>query len=506
MGSLAELTRNKSSRGKQLPTCSPMTSLVLTDSSQLRADGFEKLPDQIMYPYAEPNDPQSRVYFGGYFLRNHPLSMHTISFSINYWSRGQVQALFLRHEGYLGAIGAFLKGAEGDADKYSWLENYAGSSGLHTQIPTQVQGVSMDQLEIDRGDSAVTYCPLLAHPALYIPDTVDLTQDTEAREYWLRCFEEAAGKYESRAVSSQPISDTAKDRARKFKEKYVSRLQYLKIQPFAYGSLSVRSLLDTIEHYMREFDFPDPYLEQKQQENEKALRLLSKRLQWLDGLEWSPRQEALVTSVLAGNMFDWGAQEVAQLMENTDFGFYEARAKIQARPWLVDYLSQWMERLKGPPHKCAAIFVDNSGIDLVLGILPFARELLQRGTEVILCANSAPALNDVTHVELVGVLKQVAGICGVIRRGLEEGRLVAMETGQGGPCLDLSRLDQSLAAALQEKVDLVVIEGMGRAVHTNLHAVFTCECLKMAVIKNRWLANRLGGDMFSVICKYEPVR
>nr|CAD7596980.1 unnamed protein product [Timema genevievae] len=23
----------------------------------------------------------------------------------------------------------------------------------------------------------------------------------------------------------------------------------------------------------------------------------------------------------------------------------------------------------------------------------------------------------------------------------------------------------------------------------------------MAVIKNRWLANRLGGDMFSVICK-----
>lgn len=38
--------------------------------------------------------------------------MHTVSFAINYWSRGQVQGLFLRHEGYLGAIGAFLKGAE----------------------------------------------------------------------------------------------------------------------------------------------------------------------------------------------------------------------------------------------------------------------------------------------------------------------------------------------------------------------------------------------------------
>lgn len=53
-----------------------------------------------------------QVYFGGYFLRNRSLSMHTISFSIKYWSRGAVQSLFLRHEGYLGAIGAFLRGTE----------------------------------------------------------------------------------------------------------------------------------------------------------------------------------------------------------------------------------------------------------------------------------------------------------------------------------------------------------------------------------------------------------
>nr|CAD7396491.1 unnamed protein product [Timema cristinae] len=41
-----------------------MTSLVLTDSSQLRADSFEKLPDQIMYPYAEPHDLQKHVEYG----------------------------------------------------------------------------------------------------------------------------------------------------------------------------------------------------------------------------------------------------------------------------------------------------------------------------------------------------------------------------------------------------------------------------------------------------------
>ena len=36
------------------------------------------------------------------------------------------------------------------------------------------------------------------------------------------------------------------------------------------------------------------------------------------------------------------------------------------------------------PHKCAAIFIDNSGVDVILGILPFAEHLLSRGTEVYL--------------------------------------------------------------------------------------------------------------------------
>ena len=42
-----------------------------------------------------------------------------------------------------------------------------------------------------------------------------------------------------------------------------------------------------------------------------------------------------------------------------------------------------------------------------------------------------------------------------------------------------------------------------RAIHTNYDANFTCDSIKMAVIKNRWLAERLGGDMYSVVFKYE---
>nr|CAD7194797.1 unnamed protein product [Timema douglasi] len=41
---------------------SPVASLVLTDSSQLTAAGFEKLPDKIMSPYAEPDDLQEHVF------------------------------------------------------------------------------------------------------------------------------------------------------------------------------------------------------------------------------------------------------------------------------------------------------------------------------------------------------------------------------------------------------------------------------------------------------------
>lgn len=116
-----------------------------------------------------------------------------------------------------------------------------------------------------------------------------------------------------------------------------------------------------------------------------------------------------------------------------------------------------------------------------------------------------PALNDVTYPELVVTLRDAAKICKVIRQALKENRLMAMETAQAGPCLDLSRLSLDLCLAMvKHNVDLIVIEGMGRTLHTNLYAKLTCECLKLAVVKNRWLALRLGGDMYAVICKYEP--
>jgi type II pantothenate kinase len=49
-----------------------------------------------------------RIYFVGNFLRHNEISQRRLSFAINYWSKGEMEALFLKHEGYFGALGAFL--------------------------------------------------------------------------------------------------------------------------------------------------------------------------------------------------------------------------------------------------------------------------------------------------------------------------------------------------------------------------------------------------------------
>lgn len=61
----------------------------------------------------------------------------------------------------------------------------AVTSALYS-LPSQ-----FDMLEMDRLERQLVNLPLLQDPSSYIPDTVDLTEDALARQYWLYCFEEA---------------------------------------------------------------------------------------------------------------------------------------------------------------------------------------------------------------------------------------------------------------------------------------------------------------------------
>ncbi|ETN38112.1 pantothenate kinase [Cyphellophora europaea CBS 101466] len=63
---------------------------------------------QIAYLQSEKHGLK-HIYFGGSFIRGHAQTMNTLSYAIKFWSKGEKQAYFLRHEGYLGAVGAFLK-------------------------------------------------------------------------------------------------------------------------------------------------------------------------------------------------------------------------------------------------------------------------------------------------------------------------------------------------------------------------------------------------------------
>ncbi|KAG0682297.1 hypothetical protein C6P40_001917 [Pichia californica] len=49
-----------------------------------------------------------KIYFAGSYIRNHNQTIRTLSYAINFWSQGDKKAYFLNHEGYLGAMGAFL--------------------------------------------------------------------------------------------------------------------------------------------------------------------------------------------------------------------------------------------------------------------------------------------------------------------------------------------------------------------------------------------------------------
>ncbi|KAE8768185.1 Pantothenate kinase 2 [Hordeum vulgare] len=148
---------------------------------------------------------------------------------------------------------------------------------------------------------------------------------------------------------------------------------------------------------------------------------------------------------------------------------------------------------KDQPYKRALIFVDNAGADVVLGMLPLAQEFLRGGVEVVLVANLLPALNDITANELPEIVVEAAkvqtaeagGLMADAMAGIQDDTkdepasvpLMVVENGCGSPCIDFRQVSSELAAAAKD-ADLLILEGMGWSLHTNLNACFKCDALK----------------------------
>ncbi|KNC79610.1 hypothetical protein SARC_07998 [Sphaeroforma arctica JP610] len=190
-------------------------------------------------------------------------------------------------------------------------------------------------------------------------------------------------------------------------------------------------------------------------------------------------------------------------MKDGKLDFAAASEILSTRPWLTDDLDVWLERImKGPAYRRAVLFVDNSGADLILGIIPFVLDLLRMGTSVVIATNTEPVLNDVTHKELRALMGNLTNAVPELGQALGDGKLQLAASGMNTPCLDLLRIESKLAD-LCVGADLLLIEGMGRTIHTNLMASFSIDCLKLACIKSGKIAELLGGRIYDSICKFE---
>ena len=66
----------------------------------------------------------SKIVFVGSFLRHNQISCRRLAFAIDFWSKGTQEALFLKHEGYFGALGTFLQSAFGERDVDRVLDTF----------------------------------------------------------------------------------------------------------------------------------------------------------------------------------------------------------------------------------------------------------------------------------------------------------------------------------------------------------------------------------------------
>ena len=125
----------------------------------------------------------------------------------------------------------------------------------------------------------------------------------------------------------------------------------------------------------------------------------------------------------------------------------------------------------------------------------------------MLAANERPSINDVTARELRALLPRVAKAeidavgTDVFKRALDENRLAVVSSGSDLPVIDLTHVSSELRDAARG-ADLVVLEGMGRAVETNLFARFACDALNLGMVKHPEVAQCLRGELYDCVCRF----
>jgi type II pantothenate kinase len=292
-------------------------------------------------------------------------------------------------------------------------------------------------------------------------------------------------------------------RAASCREEFISFFDAFAANPHDMARLGLKCVtILTMDQWrdaiLRKHGFIDAFLDLKNRENEKALPFLPVVCRQIDELKGGEQFRAIIEGVFAGNIFDMGAEATAKAFLHAGPDFFATRKTLRPRPWLVDDFDLARERfLDGPPHRKAVFFIDNAGSDFLLGALPMIRWMATRGTRVILAANERPTLNDMTiHDVNAWWPRLVEAEPSLARLPIDR-----ISTGTGEPLIDLAAVSDELNAAARD-ADLVILEGMGRGVESNLDAKFVCDAMNLAMIKDALIAKRNNGQLFDVVCRF----
>lgn len=347
---------------------------------------------------------------------------------------------------------------------------------------------------------------LLSDPKKYAPQDQNLVRDKAGRKYWLDLYVEhfemtLAHAREHYGPASAKLIVAAR-------REFTATIDELRTKPKSLPGkkLNGMELCRMREKCLRDHHLSSPFAHVKERANESAKALYGQVVRKLHAMAGADTWLSLIKNVFAGNVFDLGTPMIVNAGAGPpDFG--DSVEDIKPRPWLIDDFDLLLkDLLNGPPMKWAkaVIFLDNAGDDFILGIMPLARELALEGVGIVLAANELASLNDITADEAIAIVEELAAgdedLAALIRANMLE----VVSTGSGIPLIDLSDVSDELNEAAAD-ADLVIIEGMGRAVESNFDAAFTVDALRLAVLKDSHVAAGLGGEPMDPICKYTPV-
>ncbi len=344
---------------------------------------------------------------------------------------------------------------------------------------------------------------LLSNPAAYRPCTQNMLQDVEFRDYWLGHFVEHFELMATLALQVYGPSAAADISAAR--QDLAAEMAALALQPDRYGELDLQMLGLVRQNCLSRNHIPDPFLLTKQRENTAMLALYPRVAAEMNGYtDVSQTLRVLVEGAFAGNIFDLGATATTKLYAHESPDFFKVRAGLEGkRPWLVDQLDSFSKRLVyGPLHHKALIFVDNAGSDFILGMIPLARFLAQRGTRVCLLANESASLNDMTVSETRELLPRLAQLDPLLATLLNTGKITCESSGGTTPLIDLRHISEACNREAAD-ADLLIFEGMGRALESNFNASFKVDTVKLCMIKEDIIAQRHGGKVFDVVFRYD---